>query len=46
MGGHKAISILSEVRLKDKYIISLIWNLKKKSIQMNLFAQEEQTHRL
>ena len=45
----KEIIILNEVSHteKDKYhIISLIWRILKKIVQMNSFTKQKQTHRL
>ena len=41
------IIILSEVSQTetDKCDVTYMWNLKKKYIQMNLFAKQKQTHR-
>ena len=38
------IIIISEVSQtkKDKYDITYMWNLKKKTIQMNLFTKQKQ----
>ena len=40
--------ILSEVnqtKAKKYHVITYMWNLKKKMIQMNLFTKQKQTHR-
>ena len=38
------IIILREVKEKDKY--SIVWKVKKKNTQMNLFIEQKRTHRL
>ena len=36
----------SERETQIPYYITYMWNVKKKKIQMNLFAEQKQTHRL
>ena len=41
------VMILSEVAQRQtSYDTTYLWNLKKKRVQMNLFAEVKQTHRL